>query len=146
MQAIASDYRCVGEFITPEEESDTEMQAVTIDVVISEKNGQRVASVIFDGDEMFKDQPVQTQDNGQPKLEMIEQMVEISEEYPAYGKLAKKLYGTKINDILAKTKNTIYEGFESDDSGVILGHHYDADKNLIATEVSIAWFGTGICK
>lgn len=145
MQAMASDYHCAGEFIMLVK---GKAQAVIIDVVITEKNGQRVASVIYNGNEIFKDEPIQTRDNGEPKLERIEQMVEDSEVYLLYGKLAQELYGTKINDILTKTKNTIFEGFFRADtnSGVLLGHHYDADKNLIATEVGIVWFGMGICK
>ena len=138
-------FRCEGQFLFPNED-ETKIEMVTGLIVVNSDNGKETISIELDGNVMAKDQEAFRENTGKPQLDMIQQIKDIAAENPLYGDAVAKTYGSKIEDTLKNTVSTTFVGYEADDMGAILGHHYDAKGALISTEISVAWIGTGLCK
>lgn len=145
--ASTSTFTCNADFIVPKEGGgEDDLTSLPIKLVINEKGGKATMTITQGKDVFIENKEFQTYSDNKPKVEMAEQILELSQENAAFGTIAKKLWGNLPERIVKETAVTTFAGFEEDDTGAILGYHYAADKSLIAVELSIGWMGTSICK
>lgn len=137
-------FRCNAEFVAPDDND--QLQIYTATMVINSDNGKETAEVTMDGNLIYSGNEVEREISEKPEIDMVQGIKDYANENPEFAKLAKQVYGNKVEDVLNNTVHSEIAGFFTDDGGALLVQHFDANKKLIATEMDLAWAGPGFCK
>lgn len=142
--AFAETFKCDAQFIIQDENN----KFVTYEgvVLLKEVDGKQVMDITMEGQAIVENEPVSRGVLDRPQLDMIQQIDDFKKESPGYAKLAEQLYGDKIDNTLRGATRTTFYGFERDEIGAALGFHYNRAGQVLSTEISLAWLGTGLCK